>query len=162
PRGQPLFESLFNFQAPSWEAALRGQCGKWASREFGVRSQSNYPLVVDAYGGEAVTLRILYHRSRFDDASITRMLGHFRALLEGMAVAGQRPLAAIPMLTEPERHELLAKWNDTQADLPNDKCVHQLFEEQAGRTPDALAVSDDKTQLTYRALHERADRIAVR
>ena len=58
PRGQPLFESIFNFQDPSWDAALRAQGGKWAAREFGLRSQSNYPLVVDAYGGDAALLRI--------------------------------------------------------------------------------------------------------
>ena len=162
PRGRPLFESIFNFQDPSWDAALRAQGGEWANREFWVRSQSNYPLVVDAYGGEAVILKILYHRSRFDDPGIARMLGHFRTLLEGMAVAIEQPLAAIPMLTEGERRQLLTEWNDTHAGFPSDRCVHQLFEEQVAQTPDALAVSDDKTQLTYRALDQRANRIATR
>ncbi len=85
PGGQPLFESIFNFQDPSWDTALRAQGGKWAKREFGICSQSNYPLVVDAYGGNSVLIKILYHRTRFDDESITRMLGHVKTILETRA-----------------------------------------------------------------------------
>jgi amino acid adenylation domain-containing protein len=162
PGGQSLFESIFNFQDPSWDAALRAQGGKWAKREFGICSQSNYPLVVDACGGNSVLINILYHRTRFDDTSITRMLGHFKTLLEGIASNPDQGLADLPLLTEAERRQLIVEWNDTRADFPKDKCVHQLFEEQAGRTPDALAVADDKRQFTYRELNERASRLAAR
>jgi amino acid adenylation domain-containing protein len=161
PRGQPLFESLFNFQDPSWDAALRAQGGKWARREFGICSQSNYPLVVDAYGGDAVLIKVLYHRARFDDASITRMLGHFKRLLEGMAENPDVRLSDPPMLTESENRQLLVQWNDTRADFPKDKCVHQLFEEQAARTPDALAVADESARLSYRELNDRASLLAA-
>jgi natural product biosynthesis luciferase-like monooxygenase protein/amino acid adenylation domain-containing protein len=161
PRGCPLFESIFNFQDPSWYAALRAQGGKWATREFGICSQSNYPLVVDAYGGDEVIIKILYHRTRFDDATIGRMLGHFKTLLEGMAANPGAKLSALPMLTKNERQQLLEEWNETRADFPQDKCVHQLFEEQAARTPDALAVADESTQLTYSQLNARANLLAV-
>ncbi|HWX21796.1 MAG TPA: amino acid adenylation domain-containing protein [Candidatus Binatia bacterium] len=161
PRGQPLFETIFNYQDPSWDAALRAQGGKWAKREFGIRSQSNYPLAVDAYGGPALSIKILYHRNRFDDDAITRMLGHFKTLLESMAANPETRVGQLPMLTESERAQLLAKWNDTAAEFPRDKCIHQLFEEQARRTPDALAVEDGKTQLSYAGLNERADLLAA-
>ncbi len=161
PRGQPLFESILNFQAPSWDAALRAQGGPWTAREFGICSQSNYPLVVDAYGDETVLIKILYHRTRFDDEAITRMLTHFRTLLEGMAADAGGKVSELPMLSESERHQLLVKWNNTRADFPKDKCVHQLFQEQAGRTPDALAVADPSTRLSYCELNARANWLAA-
>lgn len=160
PHGQPLFETIFNYQDPSWDAALRAQGGQWAQRDFGIRSQSNYPLVVDAYGGEAIKIKILYHRNRFDDDAIARMLGHFKTLLESMAASPEEHVGLLPMLTETERDQLLAKWNDTTMEFPRDKCVHEFFEEQAGRTPDALAVADAKQQITYGELNERAHRLA--
>jgi len=160
PSGQPLFESIFNFQDPSWDNALRAQGGRWANREFGICSQSNYPLVVDAYGGDAVLVKILYHRTRFDDDAITRMLGHFKTLLEGMATNPEAELSELPLLTEVERKKILVEWNDTRADFPKDTCVHELFEAQAARTPDALAVADAKNRWTYHELNERADSLA--
>src|SRR5207247_945541 len=90
-RGVPLFECIFNFQDPSWDAALRSQGGPWAHREFGIRSQSNYPLAVDAYGGSALLVKVLYHRARFDDAAISRLLGHWQTLLEDVAAHPARP-----------------------------------------------------------------------
>ena len=155
-----LFESIFNFQDPSWDAALRAQGGKWSSREFDIRSQSNYPLAVDAYGGSALVIKVLYQRARFEDETITRLLGHLRTLLEGMAENPARRLCQFPLLTQAERQQTLIEWNDTAAEFPQDKCVHQLFEEQARRTPDALAVADDQGQRSYRELDQEAEGLA--
>jgi amino acid adenylation domain-containing protein len=161
PRGQPLFETIFNYQDPSWDTALRDQGGKWAQREFGICSQSNYPLAVDAYGGAALLIKILYHRNRFDDDVIARMLGHFKTLLEGMAAHPEAKLFELPMLTEAERQQILIEWNDTSADFPRDKCAHELFEEQATRSPDAPAVADGQRHWTYAELNQRADKLAA-
>jgi amino acid adenylation domain-containing protein len=65
-------------------------------------------------------------------------------------------------LTDAERHKLLVEWNDTAAEYPRDKCIHQLFEEQVARTPDAVAVVFEAQHLTYRELDERADCLAHR
>ena len=66
----------------------------------------------------------------------------------------------LPQLTESERRRLLVEWNDTHADYPADRCVHQLFEDQAYRTPDATAVVFEGRQLTYRELNARANQVA--
>jgi non-ribosomal peptide synthetase component F len=63
-------------------------------------------------------------------------------------------------LTEAERHQLLVEWNDTQADYPKDKCIHELFEEQAEKSPDAVAVVFEDKQLTYRELNQRGNQLA--
>src|SRR5207248_9838430 len=71
-----------------------------------------------------------------------------------------RPIADWPMLTAAERRQVLDEWNATAGDSPRDRCLHHLFEEQAARTPDAVAVVYDGTAWTYRQLDERANRLA--
>ncbi|TFG74427.1 MAG: amino acid adenylation domain-containing protein, partial [Flavobacteriales bacterium] len=65
-----------------------------------------------------------------------------------------------PTLSEPDRHKILVEWNATQADYPNEKCVHQLFEDQAKKTPDTIAVFFEDQQLTYIELNQKANQLA--
>jgi hypothetical protein len=83
-----------------------------------------------------------YDTDLFDAATITRMLGHFQALLEGIIADPARRLLELPLLTEAE-HQQLAAWNDTQAVYPSAPSLHELFEAQVARTPDAVAVVFD-------------------
>ncbi|RCJ25078.1 hypothetical protein A6770_28095 [Nostoc minutum NIES-26] len=101
-----------------------------------------------------------YNRDLFDAATITRMMQHFQTLLAAIVANPQQPVALLLLLTEPERHKLLLEWNDTQVDYPQDKCIHQLFEEQVARTPDAVAVVMENQQLTYHELNCRANGLA--
>ena len=66
----------------------------------------------------------------------------------------------LPILTASERHQLLYGWNDTKTEFPWDKCVHELFEEQVGKSPDAAAVVFEKQQLSYAELNRRANQLA--
>jgi len=63
-------------------------------------------------------------------------------------------------LSAAERHKILVEWNNTQTDYPKDKCIHQLFEEQVERTPNAIAVVFEEQQLTYHELNCRANQLA--
>ena len=64
------------------------------------------------------------------------------------------------MSSQPERDRLLLSWNETAAEYPQDKCIHQLFEAQVERTPDAVAVIFEEEQLTYQALNAKANQLA--
>ena len=101
-----------------------------------------------------------YNTDLFDAATIARLLGHFRTLLEGIVTNPNQRLLDLPILTEPEQHRLLVEWNDTQATYPKDKCIHHLFEAQVDRSPDATAVVFEDKQLTYRELNRRANQLA--
>lgn len=160
PRGTPLFESIVNYQEPSWDAALKAQGGAWRRRRFGIRSQPNYPLALDAAGGPTLSLKILYDPRRFDAAVVDRMLGHLGTLLHGIAEHPQMPIGQLPLLTTAERHQVLVAWNRTEADYADDLCVHHLFEAQAARTPAALAVVDQRRHLSYRDLNTQAGALA--
>ena len=160
PPGTPLFESTHDFRYSSVESALREQGGKWKRREFRILHQSNVPLAFHGFGETELLLRIKYNPSRFDVITIERMLRHFKTLLEGMIANPKRRLLDLPLLTETDRSQLLVEWNDTQATYPQDQCIHQLFEAQAGRTPDALAVVFEDKQITYRELNSKSNQWA--
>ncbi|MBG1265874.1 non-ribosomal peptide synthase/polyketide synthase, partial [Nostoc sp. WHI] len=101
-----------------------------------------------------------YNSNLFDASTIARMAGHFQILLEGVVANPQQQISQLPLLTEVEQQQLLVEWNNTQTDYPQDKCIHQLFEAQVERTPDAIAVVFENQQLTYHELNSRANQLA--
>ncbi|MEH1938078.1 MAG: amino acid adenylation domain-containing protein [Nostoc sp.] len=101
-----------------------------------------------------------YNTDLFDSGTIERMAGHFVTLLEGVIANPQQQISQLPLLTQVEQQQLLVEWNNTQVDYPRDKSIHQLFEEQVGRTPDAVAVEFGNQQLTYYELNCRANQLA--
>jgi len=101
-----------------------------------------------------------YNTDLFDAATIERMAKHFVRLLNSIVLNPQQPIFQLLMLTEVEQQQLLFEWNNTQADYPLDKCIHQLFEEQVERTPDHIAVVFEDQQLNYRELNARANQLA--
>ncbi|WP_292760022.1 non-ribosomal peptide synthetase [Nostoc sp. NOS(2021)] len=101
-----------------------------------------------------------YNTDLFDASTIERMTGHFVTLLEGIIANPEQQISQLPLLTAVEQQQLLVEWNDTQVDYPSDKCIHQLFEEQVQRTPDAIAVVFEDQQLTYQQLNCRANQLA--
>ena len=107
-----------------------------------------------------LTTSIEYNTDLFDSDTIDRMAGHFQALLEGIIANPDARLSELPLLTQPERHQLLVAWNATQAEYPRDTCIHKLFEEQAERAPDATALVFEDQRLTYRELNRRANQLA--
>ncbi|WP_199336379.1 non-ribosomal peptide synthetase [Nostoc sp. FACHB-110] len=101
-----------------------------------------------------------YSTDLFDTTTITRIVRHFQTLLEAIVVNPQARISELPLLTTAEEQQLLVEWNDTITDYPQDKCIHQLFEEQVERTPDAIALVMSNEQLTYAQLNRRANCLA--
>jgi surfactin family lipopeptide synthetase A len=101
-----------------------------------------------------------YNTDLFAPSTIARMAEHFQTLLEGVTANPEQRLSWLPMLTQAERHQLLVEWNNTPSDYPKDVCIHQLFEAQVERTPDAVALLFEEQQLTYRQLNRRANQLA--
>ncbi|NEO29894.1 MAG: amino acid adenylation domain-containing protein [Symploca sp. SIO3C6] len=108
---------------------------------------------------EEVVLLTEYNSDLFDATTIERMNGHLITLLEGIVANPNQNISQLPLLTETERYQILVEWNDTQVDYPQDKCIHQLFEEQVERTPDAVAVVFEREELTYKELNARANQL---
>jgi amino acid adenylation domain-containing protein len=107
-----------------------------------------------------MTVRIEYRRELFEAATIERMFGHFERLLEGIVANPEQRISKLPLLNDAEKHQLLVKWNDTRAEYPKDQSIHELFEEQVERTPEAVAVVYEDQQMTYRELNQKANQLA--
>lgn len=101
-----------------------------------------------------------YSTDLFDAPTIERLAGHWRTLLQGIVADPNMAITRLPLLTPAQRHQAVTAWNATAQDYPRDACVHTLFEAQAARTPDAVAVEFMARQLTYRELNARANRLA--
>jgi amino acid adenylation domain-containing protein/non-ribosomal peptide synthase protein (TIGR01720 family) len=100
-----------------------------------------------------------YSADLFDGETIRRLLGHWEQLLREIVSDPNRRLSELEIMSERERHQLLVEWNDTEAEYPREKCIHELFEEQVERTPGAVAVVFEDKQLTYRELNEQANQL---
>jgi amino acid adenylation domain-containing protein len=109
---------------------------------------------------EGLRGRFEYSTDLFEAATIARMAGHLHTLLEGIVADPEQRLSRLPLLTADERHCLLVEWNTTTAPYPNDQCIHNMFETQVTRTPDAVAVVCGDESLTYRELNRRANQMA--
>jgi amino acid adenylation domain-containing protein len=122
------------------------------------QQEPNNQLWVDSSKG--ISGFVIYRTDLFDEATITRMLGHFQILLEGIVANPEERIANLPLLSQIEQHQLLIEWNKTQVDYPQDKCIHQLFESMAEQTPDAIALVFGDKQLSYKELNLRSNKLA--
>jgi amino acid adenylation domain-containing protein len=100
-----------------------------------------------------------YNSNLFETAQIARMMKHFQVLLASIVADRDRQIAILDLLT-PEEKEQIAAWNNTQSDYPDDRCIHQLFEQQVAKTPEAIALIFEEQQLTYQELNQRANSLA--
>jgi hypothetical protein len=183
----PLVQVTFALQnAPMGAWELAGVQVKIAASEV---QSTRFDVEVHCWEvGDGLQVSAIYNRDLFDAATIQRLLGHFQTLLAGIIAQPQATVADLPLLTAAERQQLLVEWNNTATAYPKDKCIHHLFEEQAARTPDAIAVHSPQTSanavepstvhshrssattldvgrwttdtLTYRELDERANQLA--
>jgi len=101
-----------------------------------------------------------YNSDLFDASSITRLASHFHCAAESIATNPAQRIFDVPLLTDSERHQLVYEWNHPEVDYRDQLCIHQLFEAQAERTPDACAVVCGDEQVTYRDLNRSANQLA--
>ncbi|WP_347316586.1 non-ribosomal peptide synthetase, partial [Ralstonia pseudosolanacearum] len=158
----PIFQVLFAWQnVPPGRLALPALTASPLRGPGSVSAKFDLTLTLQEADGRIVgTLE--YATALYDGATVERYIDHWRTLLEAMADDDSRPLADLPLLTPAQRQQVLAQWNATQAPYPRHACLHQSFEAQAGRTPDAVAVVHEARQLTYAQLNAQANRLAHR
>ena len=162
PRGQPLFETLLVFDNNPVDGGLGSVAGQLPVRVEFVQSveRTNYPITVRAVPGSELTIQMGCDTACFDGALIRRMLGQLRHLLEQIVATPGALVGDLAVLTPAEQQEILVDWNATQVAYPQGQCLHEVFEAQALRTPDRLAVSCRGVELSYRELDARANQLA--
>ncbi|MGC1377497.1 MAG: amino acid adenylation domain-containing protein, partial [Anaerolineales bacterium] len=174
PSRSPIFQAMFVLQKTP--LAENQEMAAFALGEAGVRfglhglaleslalekhsAQFDLTLLA-ADTSDGLGFSLEYNRDLFDPATARRMLAHLEALLTGIVTQPDLPVDLLPLLPMAERQQLLVEWNATEAEYPQEKCIHELFEAQAEKTPEAVAVVFEDQQLTYAELDARANQLA--
>ena len=110
--------------------------------------------------GEEIWAEMEYNTDLFDAASIERMFGHYKTILEAVAADADQRVSELPLLADTERRQLLVEWNNTKVDYPPCASIQEPFEVQAARTPDRVAVVFERQKLSYGELNRRANQLA--
>ncbi len=154
----PLFQVMFAMQKAEAALKLGGLALSPVPAETRTAKFDLTFYVTETSEGLSGTLE--YNTDLFDAATIDRLVAHYQVLLEGAATAPHQRVSDLPLLTASERRQILVDWNDTQTDYARDICVHQWFESQVTKAPDAVAVVCEDRSLTYGALNGRANQLA--
>lgn len=153
----PLFQILLTLEPP-----LASVSSGWTLTQMDVTvGSSKFDLSLELDDRpEGLIGRFEYNSDLFNATTIERMVGHWQTLLTSIVANPALRLTELPILTAAERNQLLGTWNNTRAAYPDDRCLHQLIEEQVARTPEAIAIVSQNRQLTYSELNARANRLA--
>ena len=158
----PLFQVMYNHQpqvadlsAVTLASGLELSALAWRSRT------TQFDLSLDTYEqGGVLRAAFTYAVDLFDAATVERMAEHWFTLLRELVADAARPLWQLPMLDPASLHTQLHEWNATATGYPLHQGVHQMFEAQAQRTPQAPALRFGDSTLSYAELDERANRLA--
>ena len=159
PGRNPLFQVSFAFQnTPRVPPQLPGITVEELEVETGI-ARFDLHLFMEEIDGHLKGY-CDYDTNLFNADTIERMLGHFQTLLQGIVANPEQRIADLPLLSGAEKHQLLVESNDSPTEYPKDHCIHELFESQVEKSPDAIAVVFEEQQLTYRELNNRANQLA--
>lgn len=168
----PIFQVAFGWDKPRRTPEPNGADGAGKSVAHSTDGLDLQPFMLGQQGsafdlmlmmldqGDQLSAALQYNTDLFDESTIVRFVNHFRMLLESIATDPNQQLADLGLLSHTEARQQLAEWNETEASYPRDKCLHELFEAQARRTPDAVAVACDGAQYTYQELSVRTNQLA--
>ena len=158
PRKQALFESILIFENYPSINSEKNHLG-FTVNDIHVSEKTNYPLTIVVIPGNNFLLKCIFNCTRFDFDTISRLLEHFKKILENIAEFSDKPVNYKSILSDEELH-LLQSWNQTETDYPKDQTIVDLFQAQVEKTPDNIAVDFDNQQLSYRALNTKANQLA--
>jgi amino acid adenylation domain-containing protein len=155
----PLFDVMFAFQnipRSQWRWSGLNVDG-WNVNSSAAKLDLALTMQETAEGLSAL---LEYDAELFEAPTISRMLGHLATLLDGVARDPDQRLTDLPLVSAPERQLLIAKWNDTASRFPRDLAVHRVFEAEARRSPEAIALVSEHETLSYDDLNRRANQLA--
>ncbi|MCX8130380.1 MAG: amino acid adenylation domain-containing protein [Clostridia bacterium] len=121
---------------------------------------TNFDLTVGVTVFDDISIKFIYNTGVFEDETVNKLAGHFINILSDMVRSSRKKLTEIEMLSEEEKG-ILFGFNNTNANYPKDRTVHQLFEEQVEKTPGSIALVFEDSVLTYSELNTKANKLAA-
>ncbi|PYX26591.1 MAG: non-ribosomal peptide synthetase, partial [Acidobacteria bacterium] len=157
PARNPFFQAAISIE-PLIETVDSG----WSATQSDIGTgASKLDLYIDVdERPEGIAGPVTYNPDVFNAEEISRLIQHWRTFLEGAAANPDRAVSKLPILTASERGQILVDWNRTRADYSRNTTIHQCFDAQAGRTPEALALRQRSRCLSFRELRERSNQLA--
>ncbi|AJX84375.1 D-alanine--poly(phosphoribitol) ligase, subunit 1 [Burkholderia pseudomallei 7894] len=156
----PLFQVMFVWQnMPAGELTIPGLTIRAVETPL---QTAQFELTLSLQeAGDDIVGHLNYASALFDESTVRRYVTYWRRLLEGMtAGAADQTIVGLPLLDEAERKQVVYAWNATERDYPIEQCIHQLFEAQVDRKPEAIALTFEGQRLSYAELNARANRLA--
>ena len=117
-------------------------------------------MLIQSVDGESFSGVLVYNSLYYDVSTISRLIGHYKVILNDIPGRLHQPVSSLTILSEEERRQLLIGWNDTQASYPGDTAIHKLFEQEAAKMPHRAAVVFEDLVLTYGELNHQANVLA--
>ncbi|MCP4155882.1 MAG: non-ribosomal peptide synthetase, partial [bacterium] len=130
-----------------------------------VFGQTNYDFYLIIIPGTELMVPLIYNENAYETGTIERIGSHFKTIAAQIAANEEIRFDEITLLPAEEKKQLLYEFNNTETGYPAEKTIHRLFEEQAERTPDSIALSGEAPgvePVTYRELNEKSGRLAAR
>lgn len=155
----PLFQTVFQYQAVALQPVKLAGVNTTLLPAETDTAKFDLTLTV-AEGSEGLVGNFEYNTDLFECGTIERMAGHFQSMLENVAWNPEKAISTLPILTDAEQNQILIEWNSTQSPYPRKSTIHELFQQQAENTPDAIAVISENGSLTYSELNRRANQLA--
>ncbi|WP_122826868.1 non-ribosomal peptide synthetase, partial [Burkholderia pseudomallei] len=156
----PLFQVMFVWQnMPAGELTIPGLTIRAVETPL---QTAQFELTLSLQeAGDDIVGHLNYASALFDESTVRRYVTYWCRLLEGMTAGSANvSVARLPLLDEAERKQVVYAWNATERDYPIEQCIHQLFEAQVDRKPEAIALTFDGQRLSYAELNARANRLA--
>ncbi|WP_446326957.1 amino acid adenylation domain-containing protein [Burkholderia pseudomallei] len=156
----PLFQVMFVWQnMPAGELTIPGLTIRAVETPL---QTAQFELTLSLReAGDDIVGHLNYASALFDESTVRRYVTYWCRLLEGMTAGPANvSVARLPLLDEAERKQVVYAWNATERDYPIEQCIHQLFEAQVDRKPEAIALTFDGQRLGYAELNARANRLA--
>jgi amino acid adenylation domain-containing protein/thioester reductase-like protein len=162
---EALIDHVVAFENYPLDQAVRNWIEGKEGLDFTVESaqlsdQTNYSFNILVVPGREWKIKFTYNAFLLDPKFIHRIEGHIRQIIKSVLQNPEIKASDIDILSPEEREEILYRFNDTKADFPRDKTVHQLFMEQAAKTPAAIALVFEDQKMTYRELDRKSNQAA--
>ncbi|SHK10285.1 non-ribosomal peptide synthetase [Paramaledivibacter caminithermalis] len=157
----PLFRAMFNMLNYYGERELFSGVENEEYIEPEINStQADILFEIHNNNGD-IKIYIEYNTDIFKRETIRRMIKHYIKLLGNIVRVPSAKISELDILNSDERKQLLENWNSTNKEYSKEKCIHQLFEEQALKTPESIAVKYNDSQLTYSQLNKKSNQLAL-
>ncbi|WP_066495485.1 non-ribosomal peptide synthetase [Abyssisolibacter fermentans] len=155
-----IFDSLLVIENYPLDSFITNQKNVLTVNDYSIFERTNFDLTISVTTLKDIDITYYFNKAVFSDEIILKISQHFEMIVKNITNYPEKKVDEIDMLTNFEEEQILNGFNNTGTNFPKNKTIKVLFEDQAEKTPEGIAVIYEDTQLTYKELNERANQVA--